>query len=292
MIWEKRRFQFFVLLLLAFIWGSSYILMKTGLKSFSHNQVAAIRIVLASSVLMPLSIKNLKFLKRKDVPGLLVAGFLGSFIPAFLFTLAQTRIQSSLAGMLNSLTPVFTLLVGILFFKTKTGWFQVLGLLLGLSGAVWLISLGEGVSLKNINPYALFIVLATLVYGININVVKTRLTHLTGAQITSLSFMFLWPPAVIYLLTTGFQPVLEHQGWPYHLLALGALGIIGTALSMLMLNSLIRYTPAVFATSVSYIIPIFAIGWGLLDGEHITLLQIVCMGIILLGVYLINRINR
>lgn len=292
MIWEKRRFQFFILLLLAFIWGSSYILMKTGLKSFSHNQAAAIRIVLASSVLMPLSIKNLKFLKRKDVPGLMIAGYLGSFFPAFLFTMAQTRIQSSLAGMLNSLTPVFTLLVGILFFKTKTGWIQVLGLLLGLSGAVWLISLGEGVSLKNINPYALFIVLATLVYGININVVKTRLTHLTGAQITSLSFMFLWPPAVIYLITTDFQPVLAHPGWPYHLLALGTLGIIGTAVSMLMLNSLIRYTPAVFATSVSYIIPIFAISWGLLDGEHITLLQIACMGIILLGVYLINRVNR
>ncbi len=291
MIWKKRRFQFFILFLLAFIWGSSYILMKTGLKSFSHNQAAAVRIVLASSVLMPISIKNLKFLKKKDVPGLLIAGFCGSFIPAFLFTLAQTRIESSLAGMLNSLTPVFTMLVGILFFKAKTGWMQILGLLLGLSGAVWLISLGEGVSLGNINPYALFIVLATLIYGFNVNVVKTRLTHLTGAQITSLSFMFLWLPAVIFLLTTDFHPVFEHSGWPWHFAALATLGIVGTALSMLMQNSLIRYTTAVFATSVSYIIPIFAISWGMLDGEHISLLQIACMGIILLGVYLINRVT-
>jgi drug/metabolite transporter (DMT)-like permease len=290
MIWEKRRFQFSILFLLAFIWGSSYILMKIGLKSFSHNQAAAIRMVLASGVLIPLSIKNLKYLKRKDVPALLVAGFLGSFIPAFLFTMAQTRIQSSLAGMLNSLTPVFTLLAGILFFRTRTGWMQVLGLLLGLSGAVWLISLGEGVSLRNINPYALFIVLATMIYGINVNVVKTRLTHLNGAQITSLSFMFLLLPALIVLFATDFHPAFENPAWPYHLLALATLGIVGTAMSMLLLNSLIRYTPAVFATSVSYIIPIFAIGWGLLDGEHITLLQIACMGIILLGVYLINRV--
>ena len=291
MIWEKRRFQFSILFLLAFIWGSSYILMKIGLKSFSHNQAAAVRILLASSVLMPLSLKNLKYLKRKDVPALLVAGFMGSFIPAFLFTMAQTRIDSSLAGMLNSLTPVFTLLTGIIFFKAKTGWMQVLGLLLGLSGAVWLISLGLGVSIHNINPYALFIVLATLVYAVNLNVVKATLTHLTGAQITSLSFMFLWLPALIFLITTDFNPVFENPAWPYHLLALATLGIIGTALSMLLMYSLIRYTSTVFATSVSYIIPIFAISWGLLDGEHITLLQIACMGLILMGVYLINRVT-
>jgi len=289
MIWEKRRFQFSILLLLALVWGSSFILMKTGLRSFSHNQAAAIRILLASLVLLPVAIKNLKYLKRKDVPGLLVAGFMGSFIPAFLFTLAQTRINSSVAGMLNSLTPVFTLLAGILFFKTKTGWMQVTGLVLGLSGAVCLISLGEGVSLKNIDPYALFIVLATLLYGTNVNVIKSRLTHLTGAQITSFSFMFLWPPALIYLLTTDFTPVIQNSGWPLHLLALATLGVIGTALAMLLMNSLIRYTSAVFATSVTYIIPIFAISWGLLAGEHITILHVACMAMILLGIYLINR---
>ena len=289
MHWEKRWFQYSILVLLAFVWGSSFILMKIGLKSFSSNQVAAIRVLMASLVLLPISIKNLKYLKKKDLKSLLFAGFIGSLIPAFLFTKAQTRIDSSLAGMLNSLTPVFAMIVGILFFKAKTGWMQATGLILGLLGAVWLISLGEGVSIRNINTYALFIVLATVFYGSNVNVIKSTLTHLTGAQITSLSFMFLWPVALAYLLTTDFDPVLQNPDWPIHLLAIAALGIIGTAIAMLLMNSLIRYTSAVFATSVTYIIPIFAIGWGIMDGEQITLLHIGCMTVIMLGVYLINR---
>jgi drug/metabolite transporter (DMT)-like permease len=289
MIWEKRRFQFSILLLLAMVWGSSFILMKIGLKSFTSNQAAAIRILLASAVLLPIAGKNLKFLKRTDLPALLTAGFIGSFIPAFLFTKAQTRVDSSVAGMLNSLTPVFTLLMGTLFFKSKTNWVQVVGLLLGLTGAVGLISVGEGIALSKINTYALFIVLATLMYGTNANVIKSRLTHLSGIQITSFSFMFLFPPALIYLLMTDLGPAFAHPQWPLHLLALATLGIVGSAISMILMNSLIRYTPAVFTTSVTYIIPIFAIGWGLLDGERITLLQVGCMGVILVGVYLINR---
>lgn len=288
MHWEKRWFQYSILLLLAFVWGSSFILMKIGLKSFSSNQAAAIRMFLASIVLVPIAIKNIRQLKKKDVRSLLIAGFIGSFIPAFLFTKAQTQIDSALAGMLNSLTPVFTLIVGYLFFKAKSGWKQMLGLVLGLVGALALISLGEGVSIRNINTYALYIVLATLMYGTNVNVIKSTLTHLTGAQITSFSFMFLWPVALVYLLTTDFNPVFENPNWYYHLLALAILGIIGTALAMLLMNSLIRYSSAVFSASVTYIIPIFAIMWGIFDGERITILHIICMTVIMVGVYLIN----
>ena len=190
MAWERRWFQYAILLFLAFIWGSSFILMKIGLKSFSSPQVAAIRMLSASLVLLPYSIKHLKTVSKKDIKYLLIAGFIGSFIPAFLFTKAQTRIDSALAGMLNSLTPVFTLIVGLLFHKTKTRWMQVLGLLLGLAGALGLISSGKNVSLQNINSYAFFIVAATTCYAININVVKKHLTHLKGVQITSISFFF------------------------------------------------------------------------------------------------------
>src|SRR6056300_1713815 len=143
MHWQKSWFQYSVILLLAFVWGSSFILMKIGLKSFSSDQVAAIRILLASTVLLPVAIRNLKSLSRKDLPSLLVAGFIGTFIPAFLFTKAQTRIDSALAGMLNSLTPVFALIIGLVFTKTKTNWKQILGLILGFAGAVGLIAQGE-----------------------------------------------------------------------------------------------------------------------------------------------------
>lgn len=289
MIWEKRWFQFAILMILAFIWGSSFILMKIGLKSFSSDQAAAIRIFLASLVLLPISLKQIKNIQRKDLKSLLIAGFIGSLFPAFLFMKAETRIDSSLAGMLNSLTPVFTLLVGLLFHKTTFRWLQVVGLSLGLLGATGLILAGDGFQFGTFNNYALFIVLATFFYAISMNQIKSNLAHLSGIQVTSLSFLFIGPVAMVYLLTTNFAPVIAQPGWPVHLLALAALGILGTALAMLMMNSLIRYSSAVAAASVTYVIPIFAIMWGFLDDEKIGLIHLICMALILAGVYLINR---
>ena len=289
MIWQKRWFQASVLGVLAFIWGSSFILMKIGLKSFTPEQAGALRIVLASLVLLPLSLKQLKNLQRKDVPSLLVAGFVGSFFPAFLFMIAETRIESSLAGMLNSLTPVFTLLVGLLFHRTVFRAMQATGLLLGLAGATGLILAGEGFRLGAVNGYAFYIVLATCFYAISINQIKSKLGHLTGIQVTSLSFLFIGPAALVYLLTTDLGAVASNPGWPVHLLALAALGMIGTAFAQMLMNSLIRYSSAIAASSVTYVIPIFAILWGVLDGEKVTALHLLCMALILSGVYLISR---
>jgi len=289
--WKKPWFQFLALLILAFIWGSSFILMKTGLKSFSSEQVAGIRILLASLVLFPFSIKNLKFLKKEDVKSLLIVGFLGSFIPAFLFTKAQTQIDSSLAGMLNSLSPVFTLIIGMLLYKTNFKSLQALGIVIGLIGALGLIVSGDGLSIGNVNAYTLLIVLATIFYAINANEIKSQLSHLTGIQVTSLAFLFTLPASIIYLLTTNFKPVFTNPSWTIHLLSIAALGIIGTALAALLLNIIIRNTSAIYAQSVTYIIPIFAISWGLMDGEMISALHIVSMCFILLGVYLTNKKN-
>ncbi len=289
MPWTNKWFQFTVLMTLAFVWGSSFILIKVGLKSFDSIQVASLRIGFASLVLLPYSLKHLKGLKKKDLSSILIAGFVGSLIPAFLFTKAQTQIDSALAGMLNSLTPVFTLLVGLLLFKTKFKLSQLIGIILGLLGALGLITSGKSISLDSINAYGFLIVLATLCYGININVVKARLTHLSGVQITSLSFFFVGPVALFYFLTTDIQAATQNENWLIHFGAIALLGILGTAIAMLAMNTLIRYSSAVFASSVTYIIPIFAILWGFLDGEIITLFHLLFMGIILLGVYLINK---
>lgn len=292
MNWEKRWFQFVILFILAFVWGSSFILIKVGIKSFSSEQAAAIRMLLASLALLPISVYNFKYLKRKDLPALLFTGFVGSFIPAFLFTKAQTHIDSALAGMLNSLTPVFTLVVGVIIFKSKFKILQIIGLLLGLIGAIGLIIAGQEIAFGKANSYALLVVLATTFYALNINIVKRYLTHLNGAQITSLSFMFLSPVAFIYLLTTDFEPVFQNPQWPIHFAALAGLGIVGTAAAMLLMNSLIRKVSTIFASSVTYIIPIFAIMWGFIDGENITLHHFGNMMIILIGVYLINRSKK
>ena len=151
---------------------------------------------------------------------------------------------------------------------------------------------GQGFRIGAFNSFAVYIVLATCFYAISINQIKSRLSHLTGIQVTSLSFLLIGPVAIIYLLTTNIAPVITHSGWPLHLLALATLGIIGTALAQLMMNSLIRHSSAVSAASVTYVIPVFAIMWGFLDGEKIGLLHLFCMVLILTGVYLINRKAR
>jgi len=224
--------------------------------------------------------------KRSEKP--VDCRFYWQFFPAFLFMKAETQINSSLAGMLNSLTPVFTLLVGLLFHKTEIRWMQIAGLTLGLLGAAGLILAGEGFHLGTVNSYAFYIVLATFFYAISINQIKAKLGHLSGIQVTSVSFLFIGPVALVYLLTTDLAPVAASPGWPIHLLALATLAIVGTAMAMLLMNTLIRHSTAVAASSVTYIIPVFAILWGVLDDEKITLLHLICMGLILAGVYLIS----
>ncbi|MDA3867643.1 MAG: EamA family transporter [Salinivirgaceae bacterium] len=288
MFLEKRWAQYVFLLLMALIWGSSFILMKIGLKSFDSNQAAAIRIFSASAVLLPVSIYHLRKLKWHDLRGLLIAGFIGSFFPAFLFTKAQTQIDSAMAGMLNSLTPMFTLLIGILFYNIQTSRMQVIGMLLGLVGAAGLISWGEDLSLANINSYAFYIVLATFFYGISMNEIKIRLAHLTGMQITGFMFLLLLPAALGYLLYTDFDGVTQNPAWGYHLLALVTLGVVGTALALTLMNTLIGYVQPVFVSSTTYIVPVFAVFWGVVDGEQVLPVHILFMLLILFGVYLIN----
>lgn len=285
---EKRSVQYALLLFMAFIWGSSFILMKIGLTSFDSTQAAAIRIASASLVLLPLSIYHLRSFKWKDLRSVLIAGYIGSFFPAFLFMKAQTHIDSAMAGMLNSLTPMFTLFIGLLFYKMKINKMQYVGLLFGLAGATGLIAWGKGLDFGKIDSYAFLIVLATFFYGISMNEIKSRLSHYTGIQTTSFIFFFLLPAAVGYVLSTDFSPALATEGWGYHLAALMTLGIVGTAFTLLLMNSLIRYTAPVFVSSTTYIIPIFAIAWGILDGESILPMHFAFMALILSGVYLIN----
>ena len=164
-----------------------------------------------------------------------------------------------------------------------------MGLSLGLAGAIGLILTGNGYQLGTFNNYALFIVLATCFYAFSMNQIKSHLQHLTGVQVTSLSFLFIGPVAIVYLFTTSFTQVISNPEWPVHLMSLAILGIVGTALAMLLMNSLIRHSSAITGASVTYVIPIFAIMWGLLDNEKITALYMIFMILILAGVYLINR---
>ncbi len=286
---ENKAWQWAVLLFLSLIWGTSFILMKRGLESYSHTQVAAFRIFFSFVFMLPVTIKNIRVISRDNVQSLVIVGIIGFAIPAFLFTKAQTRIDSSLAGMLNSLTPLFTLVVGLMAYRSSARWMNVVGLILGLMGAIGLMWNGDLNILKGLNVFALFIVAATICYGINVNEIKFRLMKLSSLEITSLAFLFTGPVAGIYLLFTDFTTVSQTPNYLLNLVYIAILALFSSVIAVLIFNHLIKYTTPLFATSVTYIIPLFAILWGIIDGESIRLIQFFWIAVILLGVYLVNK---
>ncbi len=279
-----------LLVLLAIIWGTSFILIKKGLQVYSAGEVGALRIVFAGIFLLPVFIKNYNSISKKQWKLLFVAGLVGSFFPAFLFATAQTQINSSLAGMLNALTPIFALLMGVVFFKAKINGKMAGGLALGFAGTVYLMTLKDGSAFSGINVYALFVIAATILYGSNINLVKYYLSDVKAVSITGVSLVLVSVPSLLYLfLFSDFTVHVQQEG---AMLALGymlVLGVVGTAVALILFNHLIQITNPVFSSSVTYLIPIVALIWGFLDQEQIGLNHVVGMGVISFGVFLANK---
>jgi drug/metabolite transporter (DMT)-like permease len=215
---------------------------------------------------------------------IIIIGMFGSVIPAFLFPLAETRITSSLAGMLNSLSPVFTLLFGITIYKRKAIKSQIAGVFLGLLGATGLLYTGS----FTFNVFGLFVVLATLISGISSNEVS-KVKALNGIRITALSFFVTSPVAIIYLVFSDLSAPIHTANWVRNLCFIGILAILGSATALGIYYLLIRDTSPVFASSVTYFIPIVATLWGLADNEHFSSSMIISVVFIFAGVFIINR---
>jgi drug/metabolite transporter (DMT)-like permease len=214
---------------------------------------------------------------------------LGSFFPAYLFCLAETKIDSAMAGILNALTPLFTLLVGILFFQLKARKIQIIGTCIGFLGLVLLITTGNEVHLSNLS-YSFLVMAATLMYGFNVNMVGRYMRGFRAIDIAALAFVMLIIPSLIILLMTGYGSLSFWQGeYLQSTLAAGILGILGTAIASILFYILVKRAGPVFASMVTYGIPIVAIGWGLLRHEYIGDKQVLSLLIILAGVYLVNR---
>ena len=259
--------------------------------AFSSDEVAALRIGIAFVFLAPLLIKHYRIDLKKYFPGIILMGFFGNFIPAFLFTKAETEISSSLAGMLNALTPMFTILVGILWLRAKPTKIQLIGIILGLIAAVVLLYFDRNNSQSKNAVYGLLVVGATFSYAISVNGIRKYLNDLNPIKATVWAFTFTGPLSLIYLFSaTDFTLHLsENASAISSLFYVSVLAIIGTALSVIAFNVLIREAGAVFASTCTYLIPIVAIIWGLVDYESIHALQITAIGVIILSVYTINR---
>ncbi|MGM0581668.1 MAG: DMT family transporter [Bacteroidota bacterium] len=280
-----------LLILLALIWGSSFILIKKGLLVFSAGEVGAIRIFSAALVLTPLSLPKLKSLNKRQWKWLFISGMVGSFGPAFLFAYAQTQLESGITGVLNALTPIFALLVGVIFFKGKLKLRDSLGIALGFGGTIVLIVAGSGGELGNFNFYAIFVILATLCYGFNLNIIKTQFSILTPRMITSISLVLIAPLAAGYLFgSSDFVTKMQYEVGAWRaLLYISILGVIGTAFALILFNRLVKLTSPVFTSFVTYLIPIVAIVWGLLDGEILVFGHYIGIVLIILGVAFANR---
>jgi drug/metabolite transporter (DMT)-like permease len=262
--------------------------MKRGLVAFSSDQVAALRIGMAYIFLLPFLIKYSRINLKKYWFGLLGMGIFGNLIPAFLFTKAETGISSSLTGMLNALTPIFTVILGWVAFSNKTNPLQLMGIVIGFGGAL-MLAYGDG-DARNVNIHcAWYVVAATICYAISVNVIKKYLSDLSSTRATVWAFMFTGPMAMIYLFSTDFMEVVNTH--PMAVSSIGytaILGIVGSALSVIAFNELIKMSGPIFASTTTYLIPIVAVGWGMYDGEVITWIQGSAIVVILAAIWLIN----
>ncbi|MEO9805439.1 MAG: DMT family transporter [Reichenbachiella sp.] len=280
-----------LLVVLALVWGSSFILIKKSLLTFSAGEVGTLRMFIAFLGLLPFALPILRKVERKKLPVLFLVGFVGSLLPAILFAIAQTQLESAITGVINSLTPVFVLLIGLVFFHHKIKIINSFGIAIGFIGCSFIMLGGAYFDLSGVNLYALFVIAATVMYGTSINLIKHYLSDIRSLHITAVSFTLVSPISLGYLLlATDF---LDKVGTDPQFLSgmayVSALALIGTAVALVIFNKLVKTASPIFASSVTYVIPIVAIGWGIVDGETLNIYQIVGIGIVLVGVYLANK---
>lgn len=280
-----------LLAVLTLIWGTSFILMKRGLVALTSVEVAALRITIAGLLMFPIAVVKIREVQRDQYWKLLVSGLIGVFVPAFLFTTAQKHIDSGIAGVLNTLSPLWTLIMGAIFYQQVFRRPAVVGILIGLSGTLLLMLSRSGASITGFNAFGLLIVLATAFYGLNLNFVKFNINNLGSLAITSVSITMIGPLGAIVLFgftdfTTNMQTV-EGAWKAAGFVAL--LALMSTAIAGLIFNKLVRITTPIYTSMVTYLIPLVSVGWGVWDGERLFVTHFLGMAAILAGVYLVNR---
>ncbi|NML58276.1 DMT family transporter [Chryseobacterium cheonjiense] len=279
------REKWILLILLSMIWGSSFILIKKSLEHFSPYQVGALRVLIAGIILMPIAISKYKLFPRKHLKWLLLAAFTGNFIPMFLFPIAETEVSSSIAGIVNSMMPIFVIIVGALVWKFGTTRRQITGTLISFTGVCLLAFGGDAESGTFKLIPILLLLMATLCYAISTTTVKSKLMEISSTVLSAFVFAFvLFLPSVIALTFTGFFSTFSlDKDHLTGLMFVSLLSIFGTGLAMMMNYRLLKVSSPLFASTVTLLMPIVAIIWGILDGEKLTALQFAGAGVIIAG---------
>ncbi len=287
----KKKWVF--LAVLSLIWGSSFILIKKGLIGLTPLQLGALRIIVSGVFIFIFGFYTLKDITRKQWKWLIISGFLGTFFPAFLFAFAETEIDSAVASILNSLTPLNTILIGFSIFKIVSSTRQIIGVAIGFIGTALLILKGADLNPDQNYLYAGFVVLATIMYGTNVNIIKKHLQEVKAITIAIGNFAAIMIPAAIVLFSTDFidRASFQNKDFMMSVMYVVILSAFGTALAKVLFNKLIQMSTPVFASSVTYAMPVVALLWGVLDGEGFSVLQGLATLLILFGIYLANKRN-
>ncbi|GAA3633545.1 DMT family transporter [Flavivirga jejuensis] len=279
------------LFVLSIVWGSSFILIKKALLGLTPYELGALRIIITGLFLFIMGYKTIKTIKISDWKWIIISGFLGSFIPAFFFAIAETEIDSAVVSIINSLVPLNTMLFGFAIFKIASTKRQVLGVMIGFIGTAILILKGSHLNPNQNYLYAIFVILSTFMYALNVNIIKKYLQHVKPLTIATGNFVAIIIPAIIVLLFTDFFSVktFENPEFKMAIVYITILSFFGTAMAKILFNKLVQISTPVFASSVTFVIPIVALIWGFLDGETFSPLQGLASIIILLGVYLSHK---
>jgi len=279
------------LIILSIIWGSSFILIKKSLLGLTAYQLGALRIIITGCFIFLVGFKRLKTIKREHWKWLIISGFLGTFFPAFFFAIAETEIDSSIASILNSLVPLNTILLGFAVFRIASTRRQILGVIIGFIGTSILIGKGAQLNPHQNYLYAGFVILSTVMYAANVNIIKRYLQNVKAITIAAGNFAAIIIPAFIILVFADFfsQETFQSPNFKMAMLYVTILSLFGTAIAKVMFNKLVQISTPVFASSVTYLMPIVAVLWGLLDGERFSSIQGLATILILIGVYLANK---
>jgi drug/metabolite transporter (DMT)-like permease len=283
---NARQLKWVYLMILALIWGSSFILIKKGLVGLTALQLGSLRILFAAVFLLLIGFKSLLKIPKEKWKYIALTSLLGTFTPAYLFAIAETEIDSSITAILNSLTPLNTLILGVIAFGINFKRSQVWGVFIGLVGSLLLVFNGAINHPEQNYYYAILVLIASICYAINVNLLKKHLHDLSPLSITTGNFAFLLLPTLLILFFSGFFDVIHVEIVQHSVLFIMILGVVGTGIANVLFFKLIQMSSPVFATSVTYLIPIVAFFWGLLDNEMLTPVQFFGAFIILIGVYL------
>ncbi len=279
------------LIILSIVWGSSFILIKKSLVGLTPLQLGALRTLFAAVFLIAFGFKHIKNIPKDKWKWVAISAFLGTFIPAFLFAFAETEIDSAVVSVLNSTVPIISLLLGVFLFSIGFTRNQLLGVVVGLLGSLLLIWSGATLNPNQNYWYSLLVLVASFCYGMNVNIIKKHLQDISAFGIAVGNFIVLIIPAFAVLAFSGFfeQEIIANDKVMTSLGYLVILAVLGTGVAKVLFNKLVQISTPVFATSVTYLIPIVALFWGLIDGEQFGLAQIGAASLIIFGVYLANR---